>query len=147
MLWNARLHYTWHLNRAKNFLSALCACMCKNMTCYKYVSVGTFIHSQPCRLSSRGVCFCACPSERTYLLESLAHSEGSNPIWSRREMFHCSDTTQTQGLFLLARVQPAPLCLCVCVRVLLNAGQCTHRLIRKLLQLLNVGCDERVKIS
>lgn len=54
---------------------------------------------------------CLCKSQRVHLplqYESLAQSAGSNPIWSRREMFHCSDATQTQGLFLLARVH---LCL------------------------------------
>lgn len=59
--------------------------------------------------------FSRCCLHMTATCESWARSSGSNPIWSCGEMFHCCDTTQTWGLFMLATVQLSP-AVCVCVR-------------------------------
>jgi len=72
-------------------------------------------------------------------------------------MFHCSDTTQKQGLFVLATAQlclpalSARACVCVCVCAcgcvcVLHVAPHTHRLVRQLLQLLDVRGDEGVKV-
>lgn len=99
------VYWMYHLNRVMNFL--LPDCLLTSMTYCKYIGVGNFIFPN----SAFILWMFPWVRERVSLLlpcESLAHGAGSNPIWSRRDMFHCSDTTQTQGLFLLARIQ---LCL------------------------------------
>lgn len=60
-------------------------------------------------------------------------------------MFLCSDTTQTHGLFLLAKVQQCVYML-VCISVIVCCVF-VYRLVRQFLQLLDVRCDEGVQVS